>query len=391
MATNAAVPYTLSLVKLLLVFTAGGLFFSSAIAACTACYAIGQDNVQRITAMASIVWDNIWMTFTQGLSATKAALLAESDASTKHGLKWRDAWKVLKLKLRETRQKAVEGVKAMRREAKMYAAAVGPPGLIPLQYIVDRLMPYSISSALEESLQSALAQVETLANGSVQKATLSHFSAGDQAPKLEAARVYDLGANAMAFDFDVVWDSELDATIQVHTAGGLARFPVTLTNARFHGTVRVVLTPLIKESPGFGATLLSFPSMPKIGMDIRVAGGEVTKVPRLRAELVSSIESSIAESMIWPKRAVVPSVGMSDKALLSQSALKKLVSTDPLLEAEEALGARPMLRRKLNLMTDILYEDNAADDELLKSIVNLPMPSFEPKESRTNSNGNAQT
>ena len=391
-AATTIIPHILSFLKLLMVFTAGGLFFSSVMAWCTATYALGTDNMTRITAMARLVWDNIWMTFTQGLSATKAALLLgdenanhrDSSASSRRSLKWKDAWKVFWQKLRETRLKAVEGVNAMRREANMYAAAVGPPGLIPLQYMLDRLMPYSIATSLEEALQSALDEVETVANGNVQKAKLSYFNAGEEGPKLEAARVYDLGSDAVAFDFDVVWDSAMEATIQVYTAGGLARLPVTLTNAQFHGTVRVVLCPLIKEQPGWGATLYSFPSMPKINMDIRVAGGEVTKVPRLRAELISAIENSIEASMIWPKRAVVPSLGTTKKTVISQSILEKLEKTDPLLEAEVKLGARPMLRRKLNKMTQLLYEDNEADNELLKSIVDLPMPTFQTKDSKSN-------
>ena len=65
----------------------------------------------------------------------------------------------------------------------------------------------------------------------------------------------------MAFDFDVKWQSELDASIEAYlkgpwASGGVrARF---LENARVEGTVRLVLTPLGSEGPGFGASLLSF-------------------------------------------------------------------------------------------------------------------------------------
>ena len=194
--------------------------------------------------------------------------------------------------------------------------------------------------------------------------------------------MYDLGTKAVAFDFEVLWDSAMEATIQVYTAGGLARLPVTLTNAQFQGTVRVILCPLIPEQPGWGATLYSFPTMPKISMDIRVAGGEVTKVPRLRAELISAIENSIEESMIWPQRAVIPSLGTTKQTVVPSSVLNQLEETDPLLEAEVKLGARPMLRRKLNKMTQLLYDDNEADNELLKSIVELPMPTFQSNDQR---------
>jgi hypothetical protein len=111
----------------------------------------------------------------------------------------------------------------------------------------------------------------------------------------------------MAFDCDITWESELEATIHVHT-GLPPRVPVTLKNVRFRGSVRGILAPLTKAAPcGFGATLVSFQSMPEIGVDVSVAGKEVTKVlPALRAEIIAGIQRSIADSMIWPKRWFFP-------------------------------------------------------------------------------------
>lgn len=47
------------------------------------------------------------------------------------------------------------------------------------------------------------------------------------------------------FDCTVKWDSELEATVQIYTVGGLARVPVSLKNMKFEGTMRVILTPLL--------------------------------------------------------------------------------------------------------------------------------------------------
>ena len=59
---------------------------------------------------------------------------------------------------------------------------------------------------------------------------------------------------------------------------GAPLFPqVTVRNLRFQGPVRVVVTHLSAEDPGFGAILFSLPTPPEVGLDVRIAGGEVTR------------------------------------------------------------------------------------------------------------------
>jgi len=40
----------------------------------------------------------------------------------------------------EAKRTAAEGVEAIRQEAGLYAAVVGPAGLVPLQYVLGRFM-----------------------------------------------------------------------------------------------------------------------------------------------------------------------------------------------------------------------------------------------------------
>ena len=47
---------------------------------------------------------------------------------------------------------AAEGVEAVKLEANLYAAVVGPPGLATLQYVLDRISPLSLSTELEAAL-----------------------------------------------------------------------------------------------------------------------------------------------------------------------------------------------------------------------------------------------
>lgn len=68
-------------------------------------------------------------------------------------------------------------------------------------------------------------------------------------------RGYDV-KDAMALDLDVEWLSKLEAKMKMTTKVGRVNIPVTVKNLRFEGTVRVVLTPLTNEPPGFGAVLI---------------------------------------------------------------------------------------------------------------------------------------
>jgi hypothetical protein len=361
---------SVSFFKYLMAFVAGGLFFSSVIAVVSATYAIGMDNVQRLMELLLYIVGKVWASFIAGLQAAKTTLLGEmvtlENGKTKRQWDYKKAWQVLKEQLLETKRQAAEGVQALREEATLYKAAVGPPGLIPLQYILDQLMPYSLASILEDSLRDSLKDFQ--ATKAISKLKLSSFTAGTTAPVLEAARVYDV-KDAIAFDYKIKWDSQVEATVQVVAVGGLARIPVSIRKIKFDGTIRIILTPLMKEAPGFGAALVSLPSTPNIGLDVRVAGGEVTKVPWLRSELMQGIQKGVNEQLAWPRRIVAPMLTPSQKPLLGPALLKKLESTDPLLEAEmERNKNQPLLndvrekqqkQRSLRKRMKLLLRDDA--------------------------------
>ena len=345
--------------KVLFAFCLGGLFFSTALAAVSACYAVGLQNVKTLWDIVRAILVAVWKSFVAALQAAKAALLlrpSSSSSSTttkeRQSWQWRTAWQVLQQELGKTRQTAAQGISALRQEAALYAGAVGAPGLIPLQYLLDRFLPYLIANTMETSLQEALAEIPRQTR-SIQKIKLTSFSIGTQSPQLQAARVYELGPHAVAYDIDVDWPADaLEIKLQVVTAGYLARIPVVVRNVQFQGVIRLVLTPLLAQPPGFGAALVSFPKAPRINLNVRVAGGDITRIPWLRSELVAAIQKGIADELLWPKRVVVPSTTpvwsggtrVKEKTLLSAATLQALERTDPLLEREQALAESPLLR-----------------------------------------------
>ena len=155
---------------------------------------------------------------------------------------------------------------------------------------------------LEDALREALLDVQI---GS-RHMQIRRFSVGTKPPQLLAARVYDLGPDTLGFDVDTSWESEMVAQLEAVSPEEAEEIgygpsiaapavPVSVRNFRFEGPVRVVVTNLTRADPGYGAILLSLPRTPEIGLDVRVAGGEVTKVPWFRDELARAMQSSMAD------------------------------------------------------------------------------------------------
>jgi len=84
----------------------------------------------------------------------------------------------------EVKRVFTESVDAIKKETQMYSAAVGLPGLIPLQYIFDRIFPSMMTAPFEGALQDALLQT-TKENNQIKKLTLKKFTMGDIAPRSE--------------------------------------------------------------------------------------------------------------------------------------------------------------------------------------------------------------
>ena len=119
--------------QLFFAFVFGGLFFSSVLAYVGAVYALGMDNVRRAASLFRLVLRRVGALCLAMLGATRTALLAE-DSSTR----WADAWAVLRSGFTEARRAAAEGAEAIRLEAGLYAAAVGPaagPHMVPLHTV----------------------------------------------------------------------------------------------------------------------------------------------------------------------------------------------------------------------------------------------------------------
>lgn len=319
-------------------FVLGGFFFTTVVSYIGAVYAFGADNVRRAR-------NELFVVARRVLAVLRSTILASYAALTDDSKKWTEAIAELRRGFSRAKEVAAEGAEAISLQRDLYAAAVGIPGLPLQQYIVDRLYANRrfLAAALEEALGSALSEVQ---NKRIKKLTLKKFEAGTVPPRLRSARAYDV-EDALAFDIETRWESELAFEIEMVATGLVgARVPVTCRRLRFEGPVRVIATPLLSSPPGFGALLVSLPSPPKIGLDVRVAGGEITKLPWLRDEIENALQEAIGEALLWPRRVVVPSTKApapsAETPILSKQELKALEDgDDPLLRAEQSLAQSP--------------------------------------------------
>lgn len=342
-ATHAAlasstVVYKVPLLSLAVSFLLGGLFFSTVAAIVTGVIALGRENTRRAKDVLLIVIRRNWSVVKLSTQFTMNVLRGKEQMS---GFKNRipAALQALRDGIAEIRRVFTESVDAIKKETQMYSAAIGLPGLIPIQYIFDRIFPSMLTAPFESAIEDALLQTAK-DNPQIQKLTLRQFSMGDVAPRLLEARLFDLGNRDMAFDLEMSWTSKARADIDLRISTFGTKIPVTIQNLRFDGPVRLILVGLRREEPGWEAMLISLPRPPKVGFDVKVAGGMITQIPWLQSYFAKMLDKSVADEVLWPRRAVVSAPApFKSKPLLNPMQILSLMRDDPLLRMERELIA----------------------------------------------------
>lgn len=331
---SAVIPKTkLSVIQMLVAFVLGGIFMSMAQSVATN----RETTLRTGKPLHVIIVRQIWGFCTLGYLEMRAFLRGEWT--------WRQAWQHFRDKFQEARLAIQRRVQNLRHETKADSArnskSVGIPGLVPIQYVLDRLMPFSIQYQMETSLKTVLSEIK---NPTIRRIELRDFWGGQTAPQLQSARVYDLGrSDAMAFDFDVVWNSELSAQIDLYTKALGVKIPVQVSDVVFRGPVRLQLSPLTNRPPGFGAVLLSLMEIPTVSLDVRVAGTDILNVSWLKDEMLRGIQYVLEDECLWPKRIIIPQqTATTTSMILTKSELELLKDDHPfasLLEEKAAVAA----------------------------------------------------
>ena len=243
-----------------------------------------------------------------------------------------------------------------RRTSLVQFTRVPKSGLIALQYLAERLAGRSFQTQMRRALTEGLEQVS---NPNIRSIDIHSFvtnpTPDKTPPRLLQGRIYhsdhydmdnDVN-NMMAFDVDIAWENCVDAELHVITNRLGLLIPIRLHDCKFNGSVRVILTPLQQDPPGFGACVVSFSRMPEIDLDVTVAGGQITKVAWLKEELMDTLQDLLKKEMVWPNRIVNPIlVENFNVTHLSPQDIQHLEITDPFLELENQLMSSASPKRK---------------------------------------------
>mmetsp|Transcript_69792 Transcript_69792/g.103823 ORF Transcript_69792/g.103823 Transcript_69792/m.103823 type:complete len:549 (+) Transcript_69792:182-1828(+) len=336
-------------------FIMGGLFFLTARSLLVRLIDRRVRKKRNRTRTGTLILRQLLTIVSLSLRTARAALFVDSS-----WWNWGDAWSILRKSWDDTKRAAAEGVEALRLQERLKSTSVGPGGVTILQYLMDHWTPNYLSRTLQTSLRDTLQNID---DRNIQRIILNRFDVGKSSPHVTDVRTFELDNNCMAFDVDVTWESEIQAKMMITISNRLASvmgrravsLPLTVQNVRFQGTIRVILTPLTPEPPGFGAMLVSLPTAPSLGLDVRMAGGEITKFPWLRSEITSALQRCITDEFLWPRRMVLPSEKIITRmdgttvtrALLSMRTLEELKYTDPLVQMERELEySKQLLRSK---------------------------------------------
>ena len=241
----------------------------------------------------------------------------------------------------KARQKASQIKRSKQKQKHQYDRikfqTVKKQGLAVLQHVTDNLIKRSFQTQLQRGFTEALDKVD---NPNIRYIKLQSFETCSS-PLFTKGRIYQDIDNAMIFDADLTWTNVAYSELEITTKRLGLKVPVILQGVRLDGTVRIILTPLENNPPGFGAILVSFPNTPSLEVDVDIAGRPVTKVPWLKQALIVAIKGIVENQMVWPNRIVNVALEPNfNKTILDQPQIEQLKTTDPFLNAENATALK---------------------------------------------------
>ena len=166
--------------QLTFAFVSGGLFVASIFAAIALAYALGATNIAKFKAQLKFAWRRTLEAFKTMLSAASMAMFRrrlpgvpcppflqdvegcpvdEETGLPLRASRLREAWMILRTGFSRTVRTASEGIEALSLQKQLYSAAVGTPGLVTAQLLVDKLMPLRLANELEKAFEDSLKDI----------------------------------------------------------------------------------------------------------------------------------------------------------------------------------------------------------------------------------------
>lgn len=133
---------------------------------------------------------------------------------------------------------------------------------------------------------------------------------GDAPFRVEGIRVDEKQIDRVQIEIDFRWagDANIFLAIELPAGGSATRMVPKVSDMAVSGTLRVILSPLLPEIPGFGAATISLmkPPVVKFHLDFGAAFGGSYSAGAVVSWLDPFLRSTVAGMLVWPKRIVVP-------------------------------------------------------------------------------------
>ena len=153
---------------------------------------------------------------------------------------------------------------------------------------------------------SVVGAVEPILNKLVQGSPIknlhfSKFTLGTEPLVFASVACVDDVPNEVGLDVEFKWVAkEPEVQLDVSLLG--MALPIAIERLEAFGTVRIVFGPLCDWWPAFSDMQVAFIGKPKIDLDLRLIGGDITKFPVVERLLMNLIKNVLTKLMTWPNR-----------------------------------------------------------------------------------------
>lgn len=224
-----------------------------------------------------------------------------------------------------------------------------------LNKIVEKSWPYYDAAICQEIKNQVEPVLDEYRPSFIKKISFQKLTFGDAPFRIEGINVMDNGDDdsvEIRMGFRWSGDASIYLAIELMAGGTATRMVPKVSDLAVSGVLRVSLSPLVPEIPGFGAVTVALmqPPLVKFHLDFGAAFGGSLSAKAVVAWLDPFLRDTISGMLVWPRRIVVPMLSeditgpLDDLYLRNKGALEvDLISAKNLPKMDQFGSADPFV------------------------------------------------
>uniref|UniRef100_A0A3Q2P2V1 Extended synaptotagmin-3 n=1 Tax=Fundulus heteroclitus TaxID=8078 RepID=A0A3Q2P2V1_FUNHE len=167
--------------------------------------------------------------------------------------------------------------------------------------VLEQAWPF-VGMYIDKLLRENIQQTVRMSNAALKGFQFTKIHLGHKAPRIIGMRAYthEVGQREVVLDMNILYDSDVDIDADVNAA-----IKVGIKGLKFEGMLRVILEPLIGQSPLVGGVTLFFIRRPTL--DINWTGmTNLLDSPAFSSLSEDTIMDIVASMMVLPNRMCIP-------------------------------------------------------------------------------------